>query len=373
MTPICSFPFSPQIHRLSANLFVASDEINDEIPTIKIIPVEPVPSDEQIRKDYYELKNRMDQLELAVSTVVVTKPKGRVSKLIDLITSSTLELNAKTVEICSVISFFFIGMLISSTISRRLWLFGGIGSAWWASGAVHEDSRAGALSRRVGVQLAQIVRDINEKIIQFRIFYKTGKLAYHTSKIWEQYDQKFLVTQKMDYFKRLAMVRAAEFNDRLEKVKLSDQLSDMWRAVASAPDQARRLNNQYGVSSGVVKFGGHLLTSSKNFLSDVVGTVVANRRSGKGKKGRSHGGRYTPTNWFLQMLSGGSKGENDFRYGGYGFNYEPPKVEESESLWERVMIQTGLRQSEPQIPRSRLINPWVPVWMFFNYDKDKRQ
>ena len=65
------------------------------------------------------------------------------------------------------------------------------------------------VARRVGVEVAAVIRDIQEKYNQFVIFYQTGKLAYHSSKIWEQYDSRFSITQRTEEMKRLAMKRAA--------------------------------------------------------------------------------------------------------------------------------------------------------------------
>ena len=65
------------------------------------------------------------------------------------------------------------------------------------------------VARRVGVQVAAVIRDIQEKYNQFVVFYQTGKLAYYSSKIWEQYDTQFAITQRTEEMKRRAMKRAA--------------------------------------------------------------------------------------------------------------------------------------------------------------------
>jgi len=131
------------------------------------------------------------------------------------------------------------GTLVGASMLDRLWLLGGLLMAWWASGAVHRDTRGGTLvvtllvashplpnlltlpcllvssflsgmvARRVGVQVAAVIRDIQEKYNQFVIFYQTGKLAYYSSKIWEQYDTQFAITQRTEEMKRRAMKRAA--------------------------------------------------------------------------------------------------------------------------------------------------------------------
>ena len=65
------------------------------------------------------------------------------------------------------------------------------------------------VARRVGVEVAAVIRDIQEKYNQFVVFYQTGKLAYYSSKIWEQYDTQFAITQRTEEMKRRAMKRAA--------------------------------------------------------------------------------------------------------------------------------------------------------------------
>ena len=44
----------------------------------------------------------------------------------------------------------------------------------------------GAMARRVGAQVAMSIKDLQEKYNQFVIFYRTGKLAYVSSKVWDQ-------------------------------------------------------------------------------------------------------------------------------------------------------------------------------------------
>jgi hypothetical protein len=92
-------------------------------------------------------------------------------------------------------SFFLVDIIIGASLLDRLWLLGGITGAWWASGAVTRNTRGGALARRVGAQVAQYIRDLQEKYNQAVIFYQTGKMAYVSSKTWEKYDAQFQITQ----------------------------------------------------------------------------------------------------------------------------------------------------------------------------------
>ena len=43
---------------------------------------------------------------------------------------------------------------------------------------------------------------------------RTGKLAYISSKTWEQYDAKYSITKRVNEFKRRAMRRATDFNNK---------------------------------------------------------------------------------------------------------------------------------------------------------------
>ena len=42
-------------------------------------------------------------------------------------------------------AFFAMGTLVGASMLDRLWLLGGLLMAWWASGAVHRDTRGGTL------------------------------------------------------------------------------------------------------------------------------------------------------------------------------------------------------------------------------------
>jgi hypothetical protein len=130
-------------------------------------------------------------------------------------------MNAKSVELCAVFAFFSIGTIVGASLLDRLWLLGGIFAGWWASGAVHRDTRGGMMARTVGVQLAQLIKDTQEKYNQFVIFYRTGKLAYLSSKTWEQYDTQYSITSRMNELKRLAMKRAVVFNSAFKGQELS--------------------------------------------------------------------------------------------------------------------------------------------------------
>lgn len=227
--------------------------------------------DVSLKKDIAILKSRLEKLEKEQLRLSFGQTqKSTVTTFIDSLAASTLAMNARTVELCAVIGFFWIGVLVGTSLLDRLWLLGGIGAAWWASGAVHRDTRGGNLARRVGVQLAQLIRDVQEKLNQALIFYRTGKLGYVSWRWWDQYDTKFGVTRKVDEFKRLAMVRYAEFNTQLGGYHWTDQVSDLWKAMQAAPAEAQKINNRYGLTNRVGIFGKKIVSAG---IFGVKGTI----------------------------------------------------------------------------------------------------
>ena len=48
----------------------------------------------------------------------------------------------------------------------------------------------------------------------------SGKLAYISSKTWEQYDSKYSITSRVNELKRLAMRRATAFNSAFKGQEL---------------------------------------------------------------------------------------------------------------------------------------------------------
>ena len=98
------------------------------------------------------------------------------------------------------------------------------------------------MTRRLGAKVAQLIRDIQEKYNQAYIFYRTGKLAYVSSKTWEKYDNQFSITQRMNKLKKLAMERAVEFNSTFSSSSavLLDQAADFWKVMTSDPGDGEK-------------------------------------------------------------------------------------------------------------------------------------
>ena len=73
-----------------------------------------------LKKELTALKSRLEKVE---KTAVLMSGKKRtgVSNFVESLQASTLAMNAKTVEICAVVTFFTIGTLVGASLLDRLW------------------------------------------------------------------------------------------------------------------------------------------------------------------------------------------------------------------------------------------------------------
>lgn len=360
-----SFPSSPSISSSSSILPTSSTGFSqNENENSSIGPV-VVGVDASIKKDLALLRNRLEKIEKEQLRLSLGQTqKSSVTTFIDSLAASTLAMNARTVELCAIVGFFGIGVLVGASLLDRLWLLGGIGAAWWASGAVHRDTRGGSLARRVGVQLAQLIRDIQEKLNQAIIFYRTGKLGYVSWKWWDQYDTKFGVTRKVDEFKRLAMVRYAEFNTQLGGYHWTDQVSDIWKAMQAAPAEAQKINNRYGLTNRVANLSKQILSKS---ISGVKGTISLGkelfrdpeeiRREYSGYEGYGPGKSYSFSSYTRNKRRNTTSNNNNFditRFFSSGKSNNNKKG--NDIIGDFFRSFSG--NKKPFRYRSRLINPW---------------
>ncbi|RYH05792.1 hypothetical protein EON65_43760, partial [archaeon] len=204
------------------------------------------------RKELAILRIRLEKLEKLISSLsnnqVKFKQPTAVNNFVDAITANTIQINPKTVEICVVLLYCFLGMLIGFSLLDKLWLLGGIAGACWAASIVHRNSPTGRFARKIGVEIARMLIDLQEKYNQAVIFYRTGKLAYVSSKIWENYDQKFSITRKVNTWRQLAMERAVALKQ--SKYTFLSQLTDFYRVALCAPEQ---MGTRYDVRESVEK------------------------------------------------------------------------------------------------------------------------
>jgi hypothetical protein len=99
-----------------------------------------------LRKEMALLKLRLDKVEKTSVALSSGKTKTSISNFVDSLAANTMEMNAKTVEVCSTVAFFAVGTVVGASLLDRLWLLGGLLMGWWASGAVHRDTRGGMVS-----------------------------------------------------------------------------------------------------------------------------------------------------------------------------------------------------------------------------------
>lgn len=241
----------------------------------------------QLSLELIQMRDRLERLEkglnkgnsINLGIGQINSGIGVVNNLIDSLSFNTLELNAKTIEICATLSFFVVGVILGASLFDRLWLIGGIVMAYWANGAVYKDTRMGAVTRKIGVQFAQIIKDLQEKYNQTIIFYRTGKLGYHTMGIWEKYDNKLAISKRMEALKKITMERASDFNSLFSDSKVTTRWKDIYRVVLDVPTEAKKYDNKFGITSKVNNFVKSIYTSTKRGLSELTGRNLVAKES----------------------------------------------------------------------------------------------
>lgn len=203
---------------------------------------------------------------------------------------------------------------------------------------MYRDTRGGLICRRVGVQIAQFVRDLQEKYNQAIIFYRTGKLGYYTMSTWDKWDGRYGITPKFDEYKRLVMRRAMDFNTAFQDTQLTTQVQDVLNAITAAPREARKLDSKYGVTAKVVGFTRGVWSSSvkglRSLLSAEGGAARANSETSGNNSGDDGGGG-------LASLFSGALSTSVERVRGFVRNKKK----------ELLKTKPGYR--------GRLINPWT--------------
>ena len=83
-------------------------------------------------------------VELCAGEGVSGVSEGRTEQSLPDINSKHCEtMFCLLVCLISVAAFFAMGTVVGASMLDRLWLLGGLLMAWWASGAVHRDTRGG--------------------------------------------------------------------------------------------------------------------------------------------------------------------------------------------------------------------------------------
>jgi hypothetical protein len=197
------------------------------------------------------------------------------------------------------------------------------------------------------------------------------------------------------------MQRATDFNTRFKDQGYLDTIGDIWKVVVTAPDRAQKLNKEFGVTSSVAAFGKGLWGG----VVEGVGGVVARGRelsgggmgggAGAGWGGWSRGS--TNSNRFSPSFSSSSSPLTGYRstnnrfgsqisypsapgsgtgspFGSSWFASGSKKSNEFKLFWwlnDRQKQQgkgksffSSLFPSSRPNYRGRLVNPWVPFWVY---------
>jgi len=284
------------------------------------------------------------------------KAANELDDFMDSLKMKQLELSKENIQKCAIFSFFLIGCAVISSVYHRLWLLGGIIGAWWSSDAVQRDSRGGSMTRRVGVQLAQFIRDLQERWNYMVIYYETGRLAYASRKRWEKFDKRFNIDERFAAFKKLAMKRATQLNS---EEGLRATLSDLWDSTKEVRVQASKLDKEYGLSRNIGDFtrGLYLITNQSvgSWLDEVL------RVGSRGKsttKRASHSYSSTMVNpWFPTWLLGPQSQYNPgyWQQSKYrkGFSREKELKRDRERLQEILHLKRERRERELDRQRYR--------------------
>lgn len=73
-----------------------------------------------MKKELITLKSRLDKVEKSALLLGGKKRTG-VSDFVESLQANTMAMNAKTVEICAVVTFFTIGTIVGASLLDRLW------------------------------------------------------------------------------------------------------------------------------------------------------------------------------------------------------------------------------------------------------------
>ena len=252
---------------------------------------------------------------------------------------------------------------------------------------VYTDTDQGKTVRQVGTRVIQFIKDIQEKYNQAIIFYQTGKMAYLSSKIWDEYNTKYMIDKKFDEWKKLGMQRMVEFKTLFNaQPNLTGQLTDVWNILMSAPNKAKEINDEYRITSSVETFGKTLYYDTVQSLSYLQNINLNNI--------------WTIPNIFQNMENNIDKRNNNnndlnkkkkklifrsFGYSGSGatFNDKNGRNKNNNNnifnnIFNRLrnnendQILKGYRRNGLSY-RGETINPWVPFWNYLNDNLRKQR
>jgi hypothetical protein len=241
-----------------------------------------------LAREVATLKGRVAVLEKSVGLTCSSKSTSGGSHMLDGLSQSNFRISARNVERCGTVSFFLIGTVVGASLLDRLWLIGGAVGAFWAHSVNKSDSKSGELVRKTGAQLALGVKEVLDMYNQFVIFYKTGKLGYRWSQTWDKWDSQYDITNKLNRWKRSVVERSTKFGES----QTADQFKDFWNAVVAAPNAAKNINQQYGITSNMGQFFSGVGRSIKDRVGGIMDRKYDDRARAR-TRDRGRGSRDT--------------------------------------------------------------------------------
>lgn len=73
-----------------------------------------------MKKELSTLKSRLEKVEKSALLLSGKKRTG-VSDFVESLQANTMAMNARTVELCAVVTFFTIGIIVGASLLDRLW------------------------------------------------------------------------------------------------------------------------------------------------------------------------------------------------------------------------------------------------------------
>lgn len=74
-----------------------------------------------LKKELTALRSRVEKVEKNALLYLSGKRRTGVSNFVESLQANTMAMNAKTVEICAVFTFFSIGTIVGASLLDRLW------------------------------------------------------------------------------------------------------------------------------------------------------------------------------------------------------------------------------------------------------------
>ena len=82
--------------------------------------------------------------------------------------------------------------------------------------------------------------------------------------------------------KRKAQARFTDFNTAFQQYGITEQLNDIWEAIIEAPENARKLDQRYGVTSTLFSWSKSVFSTT----FETFGNIFYNQKNQKHFKGR---------------------------------------------------------------------------------------